>query len=110
MLSNPKITRPSDAFDPEECQENGANGGLTFKPVLHAASMPQQKCLSQGEILRLEGNHRQERIQVLRGTVWVTQPGDVKDHILKAGECFQIQRAGLVLAQGLSSATLRIGR
>jgi hypothetical protein len=105
MLSNHKINRLIEA----DCQETGKKQ-RALKPLAYTSTTPLVHCLPAGEILRLEGNHRQERIQVLRGTVWLTQPGDAKDHILQGGETFQIQRPGLVLAQGLSSATLRIRR
>jgi hypothetical protein len=61
--------------------------------------------LRPGEVLRLRdavGN----RITGLRGELWITQEGDPRDVILKAGEGFVLDRPGLALAQAVGEAAL----
>lgn len=41
------------------------------------------------------------------GTVWLTQDGDVRDIILRAGESFRVDRDGTVLVQALNDAAVR---
>jgi hypothetical protein len=56
----------------------------------------------------LLGNHRGERIDVLTGLVWLTQPGDTEDHLLRRGESFVITHTGTVVAQGMAESALRV--
>jgi uncharacterized protein (AIM24 family) len=41
------------------------------------------------------------------GTVWLTQDGDVRDIILRAGDSFRVDRDGTVLLQALNDAAVR---
>ncbi len=61
-------------------------------------------------LFRLPGDHRGERIDVLAGIVWITQPGDTADHLLKRGESLPITQPGMVVAQGLSESQLQVVR
>jgi uncharacterized protein YjiS (DUF1127 family) len=57
--------------------------------------------LNDGEILRLrdaKGRH----IGVVHGTVWVTQEGDQRDYVVRAGEHFRFDRGGLALVRPLN--------
>jgi uncharacterized protein YjiS (DUF1127 family) len=59
--------------------------------------------LAEREVLRFEsasGRH----VGVVRGNVWVTQHGDVRDHVLRAGESFRFDRDGLALVVALGGA------
>jgi uncharacterized protein YjiS (DUF1127 family) len=59
--------------------------------------------LQQGEVLRLRdagGRH----LGVVRGNVWVTQHGDPRDHVLRAGESFAFDRDGVALVLPLDGA------
>jgi hypothetical protein len=56
----------------------------------------------------LLGNHRGDRIDVLTGLIWVTQPGDTEDHLLRRGESFVITHTGTVVAQGMAESALRV--
>jgi hypothetical protein len=109
MISNHDRSDPSESYKSDECLETGEKRQI-LKPLVKSLHAAVEKCLSAGEFIRFEGNHRQEWIQVLRGMVWVTQPGDGIDHILKSGDRLLVHRPGLVLAQGLANSTLRIGR
>lgn len=44
---------------------------------------------------------RGSEIRCLEGVLWITQDGDVKDHILSAGEKFTADRKGKVVLQAL---------
>lgn len=64
--------------------------------------------LDKRQLLRATGNNRWRAILCLDGAVWITQPGDARDHVLEAGEMFLISQAGAVIVQGLVDARLRI--
>jgi ferric-dicitrate binding protein FerR (iron transport regulator) len=40
-------------------------------------------------------------VDVAQGQVWITQEGDVRDLVLRAGESWRIDRDGLTLIQAL---------
>jgi hypothetical protein len=50
------------------------------------------------------------RITCLSGRIWLTQEDEQDDTILTAGETCQLSGPGLVVAQGLPSALLKITR
>jgi hypothetical protein len=46
-------------------------------------------------------------VRCLAGSLWITQDGDTDDVVLKAGECFVLDRRGLALVSApVDSATL----
>ncbi len=47
-------------------------------------------------------------IQCLSGMIWLTQEGDVRDHVLTAGRVKPIDRPGRVALQALKSSRVRI--
>ncbi|WP_242335270.1 MULTISPECIES: DUF2917 domain-containing protein [Anaeromyxobacter] len=47
-------------------------------------------------------------VRVERGTVLVTQEGDLDDHVLERGDEFVLSRSGLAVAWALSEAALSI--
>jgi len=53
------------------------------------------------EMLKLRSEQPGMVILCTSGALWLTQPGDLHDHILKAGEAFQLYRQGTVLVQGM---------
>lgn len=59
--------------------------------------------LKRGEILRLRGVAGRY-IGVVRGTLWLTQDRDRRDHILCSGEDFRLDRSGTVWAMPLGGA------
>ncbi|HEY3344710.1 MAG TPA: DUF2917 domain-containing protein [Anaerolineaceae bacterium] len=61
-------------------------------------------------LYRLQGDHRGERIDVVAGLVWVTQPGDGADHLLQPGESLMITRPGTVIAEGMTESVVRVSR
>ena len=48
------------------------------------------------------------RIQACRGTVWVTEDGDLDDHIVAAGESLVVTRGGRTLVQAMQVARISL--
>jgi hypothetical protein len=48
------------------------------------------------------------RIQPREGTVWVTEEGDARDHIVNAGEALVVGRPGLTLVQALTPSWVKL--
>jgi hypothetical protein len=46
------------------------------------------------------------RLRVVRGSVWITQNGDRRDHYLAAARTFTLDRPGLALIQAVQAAEL----
>jgi len=44
------------------------------------------------------------------GTLWITQAGDTRDHLLNAGERYTVRGSGVVVIEALRPADLRIER
>ena len=55
------------------------------------------------DLLRLDPGQPGARVLCTTGTLWLTQQGDLNDHLLKAGQSFVLDQPGTVLAQGLPS-------
>ena len=50
-------------------------------------------------------------VRCLAGSLWITQDGDTDDVVLKAGECFVLDRRGLALVSApVTPATLVVER
>jgi hypothetical protein len=56
--------------------------------------------LEAGQILSLD-DARGTRIQPREGTVWITEEGEAKDHIVGAGDAFLVTRGGRTLVQAM---------
>jgi hypothetical protein len=56
--------------------------------------------LTDGDLFKLEGDHRYDTIACLSGRLWVTQYGDNADYVLLPGQSLLISRAGTVIIQG----------
>ncbi len=61
--------------------------------------------LGKGEILRVDNAFGQS-IAVVRGMLWVTQEGDVRDTFLSDGETFVFNQRGTALAQAITDTRL----
>jgi hypothetical protein len=59
--------------------------------------------LQRGHTLAL-ADSRGAVIRVLAGDVWITQDGDLNDHLASAGEWFRISRDGATVVQALHDA------
>ena len=61
--------------------------------------------LRRGSLMRIaEG--RGMLVRVRRGSVWITEEGDPRDHFVGAGEQFRITRRGTALISALESSVL----
>jgi len=63
--------------------------------------------LATDQFIKLEGAVG-VRISSRRGSVWITQDGDIRDVVLEPGEAFVIERAGPSIVQALEPAELAI--
>jgi hypothetical protein len=64
--------------------------------------------LRSGQLWRADGNNCWRAIMCREGVLWITQTGDLQDHIITAGEMFLISQPGEVLVQALDSARFEI--
>ena len=69
--------------------------------------------LAAGELVNLD-DARGTTLRVRRGQVWVTQDGDLADHVLDAGTAWAIERNGRTIVQAQAAtivdAALAAGR
>jgi hypothetical protein len=64
--------------------------------------------LPAGSLLRLDGDSRGRLIHCRQGALWVTQPGDAEDHVVRVGEAFTVTRPGRLVIQVLEPAAFQI--
>ena len=64
--------------------------------------------LAAGQVLTLD-DARGVRILSRTGTVWVTQEGSTKDHIVGPGDAIVVARNGRTVVQALKPAWISIG-
>jgi hypothetical protein len=57
--------------------------------------------LDTGEVVSLD-DAQGVSIQAREGTVWVTEEGEARDHIVHAGEALVVARPGLTVLQALA--------
>ena len=57
--------------------------------------------LDGAELLKLEAGRPGAWVLCTTGVLWLTQQGDLNDHLLQAGQSFSLDQPGTVLAQGL---------
>ena len=65
--------------------------------------------LNANKILKTNGNRNRKTITCLQGQVWVTQEGDLADHVLSAGDEMITRKDGVVLIQALGNASIKVG-
>lgn len=61
----------------------------------------------EGKHLRLN-DRNSHTVTAMRGTLWITQDGDVRDWILERGESMVFERATDILISAMSDATIRL--
>ena len=64
--------------------------------------------LEAGQVLTLDDAEGM-RILAHSGTVWVTEEGDAKDHIVEPGDALIVAHPGRTLVQALKPAWISIG-
>jgi hypothetical protein len=77
---------------------------LNTKENLHTLT---EITLAQHKLWSLEGDRRGDVISCLKGTLWITQEGDLKDYILEAGRDFWVTKPGTVVVQALYNAQFK---
>jgi hypothetical protein len=60
------------------------------------------------ELLTLDIEEHRTSVVCTQGVLWLTQLGDLNDHVLKAGQSFTISAPGAVLVQGVPAGKMRI--
>jgi len=48
------------------------------------------------------------RVTCVQGMLWITQYGDIRDHFLRPGQCYEPRDFGTVLLNGLQESWCRI--
>ena len=64
-------------------------------------------CLEAGQVLSLD-DAEGTTLAAERGTLWVTEEGDARDHIIEPGETFVIAKAGRTVVQAMQSASISL--
>ena len=59
-------------------------------------------------LCRVRGRKHGPAVACLEGTVWITQAGDPRDHLLTAGEVFAVSRRGAVLVEAVRDARVQV--
>lgn len=63
--------------------------------------------LAAGELVNLD-DARGTTLRVRRGQVWVTQDGDLADHVLDAGTAWAIERNGRTIVQAQAATIVEL--
>jgi hypothetical protein len=77
---------------------------LNTKVNLHT---PTDISLAKYQLWNLVGDRRGDRISCIRGSLWITQEGDLKDYVLDAGQNFWVARPGTVVVQALQNSQFK---
>ncbi len=59
------------------------------------------------KIWTIDGNRRGDVISCMRGTLWVTQEGDLSDYVVETGRSFWVTRPGTVVVQALDDSKFK---
>ena len=88
----------------------GAQPLRTFRPesALHSEDAETVVELRAGQLWRADGNNCWRAIMCREGVIWITQNGDVQDHVITAGEMFLVSQPGKVIVQALIDARMEV--
>ena len=90
-----------------QLQDTGCARGVHQRFVLSNLSAPDKVVdLAAGQGWGVKGKRRQQTLFCLKGRVWVTQEGDIRDYVLGEGDAFMVTLPGLVLVRALTPARL----
>lgn len=78
----------------------------TFRPERNETEAALE--LRAGQLWVADGNNCWRAIMCREGVVWITQNGDLQDHLIKAGEMFLISRPGKVIVQACVNAQIEV--
>ena len=82
----------------------------TFDRRIEAKDFETEHTLGAREIERLSGVAKGDMIICTRGILWVTQEGDLDDHLLRSGDQFIANRHGVVLVEAMTPGACRFSR
>lgn len=54
------------------------------------------------------GRRRRDVIRCLQGKIWLTQEGDLEDHLLRFGDVFLAARTGRILVSALEDSRVEV--
>jgi hypothetical protein len=63
--------------------------------------------LARGKAIRVRDGAG-STLQVLAGSVWVTEENSPRDVVLKPGQCWQLARSGLAIIEAFSDASISL--
>jgi hypothetical protein len=89
----------------------GAQPVRTFRParaILECKDAETKVELRAGKFWRADGDSRWRAILCLEGIIWITQDGDVQDHVITTGEMFLVSQPGKVIMQALVDSRIEI--
>jgi len=66
--------------------------------------------IGKNESVSLKGDFRGQQLECLEGTIWLTQSGDGRDHILRPGGSFIVRTKGHIVLTARSGARLGLSR
>ncbi|NTV51093.1 MAG: DUF2917 domain-containing protein [Geobacteraceae bacterium] len=66
-------------------------------------------CLTQGELIRLDGKQDGVILRCTSGTIWLTC-GDGRDYLLSAGKSFELAAGQFAVAEALQAAECTLGK
>ncbi len=70
----------------------------------------QELVLTKGEVWRALGSDGWQAVRCLEGILWLTQTGDGKDYILRAGDAFLVTGPGKVVVEAIAAARVQVER
>jgi hypothetical protein len=85
-----------------------APGAFSKETIMASALPTPELSMRAGQVLTFD-DARGTRIASTMGIVWVTEEGDVKDHIVGPGDAIVLRRGGRALVQALQAASISIG-
>ena len=65
--------------------------------------------LDKNELLSFDKNSKGLIVYCLEGQIWLTQTGDINDHLLSQGKSFTVKNKGKVVLFALDPSTLMLG-
>ena len=86
--------------------------GQTMKRGFIPATSPRRTealDMATGEVHAIDAGHRRrDVIRCVAGRLWLTQEGDLQDHLLQAGDVFITAHAGLILVSALENSRVEV--
>jgi Protein of unknown function (DUF2917) len=102
------VRTDAEARAPRE-GEHGAIGrrDFAYQPAMDEYIVQGSVGMTRGSMLRIDDG-RDILVYVWEGEVWVTQDGDRRDHMLRAGDWFRLDRNGSALVYSFRRSVLTL--